>query len=82
MIEVVRGWMDSVGPTSADALAQRFGLPRARIEAALGRLEAEGTVLQGRFTPGRSDGLEWCERGLLARIHRLTLGKLRKEIEP
>ncbi len=26
--------------------------------------------------------IEWCERGLLARIHRLTLGKLRREIEP
>jgi ATP-dependent Lhr-like helicase len=26
--------------------------------------------------------LEWCERRLLARIHRLTLGRLRQEIEP
>jgi ATP-dependent helicase Lhr and Lhr-like helicase len=25
--------------------------------------------------------LEWCERRLLARIHRLTIGRLRKEIE-
>jgi ATP-dependent Lhr-like helicase len=74
--------MDSVGPTTAEALAGRLGLPLAHVGAALGRLEAEGTVLQGRFTCGRSDGIEWCERGLLARIHRLTLGKLRKEIEP
>jgi len=26
--------------------------------------------------------VEWCHRRLLARIHRLTIGKLRKEIEP
>src|SRR5215510_6592762 len=26
--------------------------------------------------------IEWCNRRLLARIHRLTLGRLRKEIEP
>jgi ATP-dependent Lhr-like helicase len=26
--------------------------------------------------------MEWCDRRLLARIHRLTVGKLRKEIEP
>ena len=26
--------------------------------------------------------LEWCDRRLLARIHRLTLGALRREIEP
>ena len=38
----------------------------------------------GRFTPVGSDGaeLEWCERGLLARIHRYTLNRLRAEIEP
>jgi len=26
--------------------------------------------------------VEWCERGLLARIHRLTIGTIRKQIEP
>ncbi|MGH7251363.1 MAG: Lhr family helicase, partial [Nitrospiraceae bacterium] len=26
--------------------------------------------------------VEWCDRRLLARIHRLTIGKLRREIEP
>ncbi|HYN06778.1 MAG TPA: DEAD/DEAH box helicase [Vicinamibacterales bacterium] len=31
------------------------------------------------FSPG---DLQWCERRLLARIHRLTLGRLRREIEP
>ena len=46
-------------------------------------LEANGTVLRGRFTPGqRTMTEEWCERGLLARIHRLTIGRLRREIEP
>ena len=28
------------------------------------------------------DRIEWCERRLLARIHRLTLGTLRREIQP
>jgi ATP-dependent Lhr-like helicase len=51
-----------------------------RIEAALFALESEGFVLRGRFT--RSGELEWCERRLLARIHRYTLGRLRSEIEP
>jgi ATP-dependent Lhr-like helicase len=41
-------------------------------------LESEGAVLRGRFEgkPG------WCSRRLLARIHRYTLDRLRKEIEP
>src|SRR5262249_46200357 len=40
-----------------------------------------GAALRGRYRPGASDE-EWCDRALLARIHRLTLGRLRKAIEP
>ena len=46
--------------------------------AALRVLEAEGAVLRARFD-GR-DG--WCNRHLLARIHRYTLDRLRREIQP
>jgi ATP-dependent Lhr-like helicase len=41
-------------------------------------LESEGVVLRTRID-GR---LAWCDRRLLARIHRYTLDRLRKEIEP
>jgi ATP-dependent Lhr-like helicase len=51
------------------------------LEKALLRLEASGVVLRGKFTGPASDETEWCERRLLARIHRLTLGQLRKEIQ-
>ncbi|HZE61491.1 MAG TPA: DEAD/DEAH box helicase [Burkholderiales bacterium] len=44
-------------------------------------LEAQGRILRGQFTPGAAE-LEWCDRRLLARIHRYTLNKLRAEIEP
>ena len=44
-------------------------------------LETQGFVLRGQFTPSAS-GEEWCERHLLARIHRYTLKRLRREIEP
>jgi ATP-dependent Lhr-like helicase len=79
--EIVRGWMEVLGPVSASALAARLGLPGARVGAALARLESEGAVLRGDFTK-ESDEEEWCERGLLSRIHRLTIGALRREIEP
>ncbi len=82
-LAVVRGWMDVVGPTTAQALATRLGLAGARVAAALARLESQGIVLQGTFTGTAAEGeVEWCERGLLARIHQLTLGRLRREIEP
>src|SRR6266516_1792928 len=83
--QLVRGWMESTGPMTATALADRLGLPREAIDAALARLESEGQVLRGRFAPGARAAdaeIEWCNRRLLARIHRLTLGRLRKEIEP
>ena len=81
---IVQGWMDCVGPTTAPALAERLGLPQVDIEIALAQLEAEGVVLQGRFTNelGVAEAVtEWCERRLLARIHRRTINKLRKEIQ-
>jgi ATP-dependent Lhr-like helicase len=81
-VEIVRGWMDCVGPTTSSALATRLTLPPAGVDAALARLEADGVVLRGQFTSrDPASELEWCERGLLARIHRMTLGRLRKEIE-
>ena len=60
-------------------------MPEAEVEAALIALESEGVVLRGRFSPREGDApaeLEWCERRLLARIHRYTLNRLRAEIEP
>jgi ATP-dependent Lhr-like helicase len=58
-----------------------FGLPAAQISSALTALELEGFALAGSFTPGGSER-EWCERRLLARIHRYTVKRLRAEIEP
>lgn len=80
--ELVRGWMESTGPTTADQLTVRLALPTHLTEIALARLEAGGEVLRGRFTPDAGDAVEWCNRRLLARIHRLTIGRLRREIEP
>jgi ATP-dependent Lhr-like helicase len=84
VVELLRGRLEAEGPTTAARLADTSGLCHARVEAALAALEAEGFVLRGRFTPGISDPAvtEWCERRLLARIHRYTLGRLRSEIEP
>ena len=81
---VLRGVMDCSGPATAAALAGGLALPEERVTAALGLLEAEGAVLQGRFgTPAAAGGpVEWCHRRVLARIHRLTLAGLRRESAP
>jgi ATP-dependent Lhr-like helicase len=83
--ELFRGRLGITGPTTAAALAETLGIPELEADAALVALEAEGVVLRGRFTPraGEADAsLEWCDRRLLARIHRYTLNRLRAEIEP
>lgn len=84
-LQIVRGWMESTGPATVTALAARLGLDRQGVESAMAQLESSGQVLRGRFTPeskAAGSEIEWCNRRLLARIHRLTLGRLRKEIEP
>jgi ATP-dependent Lhr-like helicase len=93
LLTLVTGWMSHLGPATASELGNILGLPASDIEKALLRMEAAGTVLRGNFTgsaarvssphdQSQEPETEWCERRLLARIHRLTVGMLRKQIEP
>jgi ATP-dependent helicase Lhr and Lhr-like helicase len=82
LIEIVRGRLEGSGPTTAAAIAAVLGLPPARVDTALTALQAEGFAMRGAFTPPGSIPNEWCERRLLARIHRYTVKRLRAEIEP
>ena len=79
--ELVRSRTEVLGPTTAASLAAATGVSESEVDGALMALEAQGAVLRGIFTPG-SGAREWCDRRLLARIHRYTLGRLRAEIEP
>ncbi|MEZ4373298.1 MAG: DEAD/DEAH box helicase [Polyangiaceae bacterium] len=85
LVELVRGQVECRGPIRAATLAHDLALPAEDVELALLTLETEGFVLRGSFTRQsgeQREGHEWCERGLLARIHRYTLARLRSEIEP
>jgi ATP-dependent Lhr-like helicase len=81
LFALVSGWIHHLGPTTSTRLSELLALPSSEIDKALLRMEASGTILRGRFTE-QSHGTEWCERRLLARIHRLTVATLRKQIEP
>ena len=83
LVELVRGQVESRGPVGAAALAAELALGAGDVEVALASLETEGFVLRGLFSGAAAPGaVEWCERGLLARIYRYTLARLRREIEP
>lgn len=82
--ELVRSRLEAVGPTTAVELARALGVPVDPIEGALAALEAEGFAMRGRFRASAAEAgaaIEWCERRLLARIHRATVETLRRGVE-
>ncbi|TWI69781.1 ATP-dependent Lhr-like helicase [Pseudoduganella lurida] len=81
LVELLRARLSGFGPQPLATIASSLALPESTVTIALTSLESEGYVMRGRFTPGVADE-EWCERHLLARIHRYTIRHLRREIEP
>ncbi|MGE5231719.1 MAG: DEAD/DEAH box helicase, partial [Deltaproteobacteria bacterium] len=82
--ELLRGRLGILGPVTAADLAAPLAISPGEADASLAALEGEGVVLRGRFAPATDAAapVEWCDRRLLARIHRYTLNRLRAEIEP
>jgi ATP-dependent Lhr-like helicase len=80
IVEIIRGRISLLGPTTATELAASMNIAESDADAALLKLEQEGLVLRGSFTP--TPRQQWCDRRLLSRIHRYTLNRLRAEIEP
>jgi len=79
-LELVRRALKTFGPVTAADLAARLRIRPAEIEAALAALEASGAIFRGHFT--RADAEQWCDRYVLEKIHRMTLARVRAEIEP
>ena len=80
LVELLRSRLQGLGPVTAQRLADSLAWPVAGVERALAQLAAEGVVMAGAYS-GDAGG-EWCDRTLLARIHRYTVNRLRQEIEP
>jgi len=81
LLELVRSRLSALGPVGAAQLAAPLGVREREVDAALLALEREGYAMRGRFESDAA-GEQWCERHLLARIHRYTVHRLRREIEP
>jgi ATP-dependent Lhr-like helicase len=79
--ELVRARLGVLGPVTVERIAWSLAVAASDVDLALLALEREGFAMRGRFSTGAS-AEEWCERHLLARIHRYTVGRLRREIEP
>jgi len=81
LLTILRGWSESSGPFTLSEMAETLGFKVAAVNYALCQMESEGLVLRGRFRP-EVDEEEFCDRRILARIHRSTIGGLRREVEP
>jgi ATP-dependent Lhr-like helicase len=88
--KLVQGWLQILGPTTANALAQTLKLDAAPIHQAFLAMEMQGLLMRGTFEYPAPDptaenpdhDIEWCERRILQRIHRRTVATLRKQVEP
>ncbi len=80
-VEIVRARLGGFGPLTVAAIAEPLALTQNEVAQALAQLENEGYVLRGQFSPDAREE-QWCERHLLSRIHRYTVKRLRREIEP
>jgi ATP-dependent Lhr-like helicase len=80
-VELIRARLSGFGPLPLGDICRPLALKPVAVEQALAVLESEGYVLRGQFRPNLRDS-QWCERHLLARIHRYTVKRLRREIEP
>ncbi len=84
--QCVQGWLQMLGPVTASGLSTLLAIAPSDLYKTLLAIEMQGLVLRGSFehsgTPGSEHEIEWCDRRLLQRIHRLTLGTLRKQVEP
>jgi len=81
----VQGWLQILGPTTANAFAKTLNLDPSAIFKAFLTMEMQGLLMRGAFEyPVTEEGheIEWCERRILQRIHRRTVATLRKQIEP
>jgi ATP-dependent Lhr-like helicase len=84
VLAAVRGHAELAGPFTASSFATTLGLEEWEVASAAAKLESEGLVLRGRFVNGGDEATaeQFCDRRLLARIHRYTMDRLRAEIEP
>ncbi|HEY1744666.1 MAG TPA: helicase-related protein, partial [Granulicella sp.] len=85
--QLTQGWLQLLGPTTATHLAALLYLHPRSLHQALLAMEMQGLAMRGVFERTKPadeapHDIEWCERRILQRIHRLTLGTLRKQVEP
>lgn len=82
--QCAQGWLQILGPTTANAFARFLAIDSAEVFQAFLAMEMQGLLMRGAFEYSQAKDdheIEWCERRILQRIHRRTLSTLRKQVE-
>jgi ATP-dependent Lhr-like helicase len=89
LVELLRSRLSGLGPVEISTLAQDFPLEKGEIELALTALQTEGYAIRmnppskgSKARKTNSYKENWCERRLLARIHRYSREHRRKTARP
>jgi len=80
-LSLIQRFMRRHGPVTKYELMERYGFPDQFVERALTTLHEQGNIARGEYVPTKSFP-QWCYKSNLEEIHRLTLNRLRKEMEP
>ncbi|MDR3612054.1 MAG: DEAD/DEAH box helicase [Candidatus Obscuribacterales bacterium] len=92
---IVSGWMQHLGPTTAQKLADFLRIAPRDVDLALLALKKDRSLVKGKFSRqfieslkelsetefNADENVEWCNRLLLERIHRMTMAVMRKHVE-
>jgi ATP-dependent Lhr-like helicase len=82
--QTAQGWLQILGPTTANAFAALLNLVPAQVFQTFLAMEMQGLLMRGTFeypTTQEDHNIEWCERRILQRIHRRAVATLRKQVE-
>lgn len=79
LLSLLRSRMSGLGPVSRLQLAQDFGLPESTLQTALLSLQNQGFAVLMEDEAVKN---LWCERRLLARIHRYSREQRRRAVKP
>ena len=82
--QCVQGWLQILGPTTTNEFGRLLSVEPAEVFKAFLAMEMQGLLMRGAFEHPATQvdyEIEWCERRILQRIHRLTLGTRRKQVE-
>ncbi len=74
-------WLRWSGPVTRPAILNRYAFDPAWLDAALGQLLADHTIVEGHFTV-EGAALEYCDRQVFEQLYRRTLNQLRHQVQP